>query len=251
MKSSGPIIVVSRLQKHFGSNKVLTDFNLHVNKGENVVVLGKSGCGKSVLIKCISGLLPYEGGSIKVFGEEIAALNQKSLDHLRSKIGFVFQSSALYDSMTVGENLEFPLRHHGKSKSEEEIKDIISTTLENVGLGHAVNLMPSELSGGMRKRIGLARALVLQPEIILYDEPTTGLDPVTGNEISSLMLKMQEKYHTSSIIISHDLNCSKATANRMCVMINGINYAEGTFDELESSTDPNISSFFESYRHEH
>ena len=251
MKTKEPIIVVSHLQKYFGTNKVLTDFNLQVNKGENVVVLGKSGCGKSVLIKCIAGLLPYDGGSIKVFGEEIAMLSQKSLDRLRSRIGFVFQSSALYDSMTVGENLEFPLLHHRKLKSTQKLKEIVSSTLENVGLAHAVNLMPSELSGGMRKRIGLARALVMEPEIILYDEPTTGLDPVTGSEISNLMLKMQEKYHTSSIIISHDLNCSKATANRLCVMINGINYAEGTFDELESSSDPNISSFFESYRHEH
>ena len=193
MKTKEPIIVVSHLQKYFGTNKVLTDFNLQVNKGENVVVLGKSGCGKSVLIKCIAGLLPYDGGSIKVFGEEIAMLSQKSLDRLRSRIGFVFQSSALYDSMTVGENLEFPLLHHRKLKSTQKLKEIVSTTLENVGLAHAVNLMPSELSGGMRKRIGLARALVMEPEIILYDEPTTGLDPVTGSEISNLMLKMQEK----------------------------------------------------------
>jgi phospholipid/cholesterol/gamma-HCH transport system ATP-binding protein len=243
--SGEPVISIRHLKKSFGNNHVLTDFNLSVNKGENVVVLGKSGCGKSVLIKCIAGLLSYDGGSIKLFGKEVAELSQKELDHNRARIGFVFQSSALYDSMTVGENLEFPLRHHGKEKTKSETRDIIEETLANVGLSHAIDLMPAELSGGMRKRIGLARALVLKPEIMLYDEPTTGLDPVTGKEISQLMLQMQEKYHTSSIIISHDMNCSRMTANRMTVMINGINYADGTFEELKNSNDPNVNSFFE------
>lgn len=242
---ANPIIEIKDLKKSFGLNKVLTGFNLSINQGENVVVLGRSGCGKSVLIKCIAGLLPYDEGSIKVFGKEISSISQEELDELRARIGFVFQSSALYDSMTVGENLEFPLRRHGKRRTEQEIRFVVNETLENVGLLTAKNLMPAELSGGMRKRIGLARALVLHPEIMLYDEPTTGLDPITGKEISQLMLQMQKKYNTTSIIISHDMTCSRLTANRMCVMINGINYAEGTFENLNSNADTQVHSFFE------
>lgn len=223
---------------------MLTDFNLTINKGENVVVLGKSGCGKSVLIKCIVGLLKYDSGSIKVFGNEIADINHLELDEMRARIGFVFQSSALYDSMTVKENLAFALRRHGKHKSREEVKLLVEETLDNVGLLHAINLMPAELSGGMRKRIGLARALVLHPEIMLYDEPTTGLDPITAEEISNLMLKMQEKYNTSSIIISHDMHCARVIANRLVLLIDGINYAQGTYDELEQIVDTKVHPFF-------
>ena len=244
-KSGEPIIEIRHLQKSFGQNHVLTDFNLNIRKGENVVVLGKSGCGKSVLIKCIVGLLRYEGGSVKVLGKEISELKRKELDDMRSRIGFVFQSSALYDSMTVKENLEFPLRRRKHNKSKQEVKRLIEETLENVGLLSAINLMPAELSGGMRKRIGLARSLVLHPEIMLYDEPTTGLDPITAIEISHLMLDMQLKYNTSSIIISHDMNCAKITANRLAVMMDGINYAEGTYEELNKINDPKIHAFFE------
>ena len=240
-----PIIAIKNLFKSFGSNHVLKDFNLTINKGENIVVLGKSGCGKSVLIKCIVGLLKYDSGSIKVFGKEIKELKQTELDILRTRIGFVFQSSALYDSMTVRENLEFPFRRQTVKHSKQELKEIVTETLNNVGLLNAMNLMPSELSGGMRKRIGLARALILKPEIMLYDEPTTGLDPITAKEISNLMLKMQMKYHTSSIIISHDMNCAHLTANRLAVMIDGINYAEGTFAELQHINDPKVHAFFE------
>jgi phospholipid/cholesterol/gamma-HCH transport system ATP-binding protein len=240
-----PIIEISHLVKSFGENHVLTDFNLHINKGENVVVLGKSGCGKSVLIKCMVGLIPYDGGSMKIFGKEISELPQQELDSMRARIGFVFQSSALYDSMTVRENLEFPLRRHGKHKSKQEVDQLVEETLENVGLLHAINLMPSELSGGMRKRIGLARSLVLKPEVMLYDEPTTGLDPITAKEISNLMLDMQHKYNTSSIIISHDMHCARLTANRLVVMIDGINYAQGTFEELSQLSDPKVHAFFE------
>lgn len=241
-----PIIEIKNLYKSFGNNHVLIDFNFTLNRGENVVVLGKSGCGKSVLIKCIVGLLKYDSGSIKVFGNEISELKQTELDLLRARIGFLFQSSALYDSMTVGENLEFPFRTHRKDKTKEEISHLVSETLNNVGLLHAINLMPSELSGGMRKRIGLARALILKPEIILYDEPTTGLDPITAKEISSLMLQMQQKYNTSSIIISHDMTCARITANRLFMLIDGINYAEGSFEKLKTNTDTKVHAFFES-----
>ena len=238
------IIEVSHLKKSFSEYHVLKDFNLTVRKGENVVILGKSGCGKSVLIKCIVGLLYNDDGSLKVFGKEIADLEQHELDTMRAKIGFVFQNSALYDSMTVRENLLFPLRRHKKRRDMGE-DAIVKEALENVGLGNAIDMMPSELSGGMRKRIGLARSLVLNPEIILYDEPTTGLDPITGKEISNLMLQMQRKYNTSSIIISHDLYCSKLVGDRMVAMIDGVNYAEGTFEQLQKSKDDKVRSFFE------
>lgn len=246
MKEYGePIINISHLQKSFGDNQVLKDFNLTIQKGENIVILGKSGCGKSVLIKCIVGLINYEGGSLKVLGNEIKDLKIKELDDLRTRIGFVFQSSALYDSMSVKENLEFSLRRHGKNKTKTEINSLVEEMLENVGLASAINLMPSELSGGMRKRIGLARSVIMKPEIILYDEPTTGLDPITAKEISNMMLDMQEKYNISSIIISHDMQCAKLTANRLTVMIDGINYADGTFDELKSNKNPKVAAFFE------
>jgi phospholipid/cholesterol/gamma-HCH transport system ATP-binding protein len=240
-----PIIEISHLKKSFGDNHVLKDFNLTVRKGENVVILGKSGCGKSVLIKCIVGLLHYDDGELKVFGKEIGDLEQHELDEMRAKIGFVFQSSALYDSMTVRENLEFPLRRHRRRKNHQSVESVVKDALANVGLSNAINLMPSELSGGMRKRIGLARSLVLNPEIMLYDEPTTGLDPITGKEISNLMLDMQRKYNTSSIIISHDMYCSKLVGNRLVAMIDGINYAEGTFEQLQKSKDEKVRAFFE------
>lgn len=241
-------IVIQGVKKSFGKNVVLAGFDLTVHAGENIVVMGKSGCGKSVLIKCIAGLIPYDEGSIRVFGQEIAELNQKSLDKIRSRIGFVFQSSALYDSMTVGENLEFPLRHHAKQLSRQETENLIRETLHDVGLEHTLDMMPAELSGGMRKRIGLARALVMRPEIILYDEPTTGLDPLTANEITQLMLKMQEKYKATSIIISHDMNCTRLMADRVVFLIDGINYKEETYEKLHLCQDPRIQSFFE-YSH--
>jgi len=240
-----PVIEIRSLQKSFGENLVLNDFNLSIKKGENVVVLGKSGCGKSVLIKCIIGLLDYDNGSIYVLGKQISDLNQHELDELRSRIGFVFQSSALYDSMTVRENLEFPLRRHGKHKTKKEINDLIAETLNNVGLFRAIDLMPSELSGGMRKRIGLARALILHPEIMLYDEPTTGLDPITAREIINLMLDVRKKYNTTSIIISHDMRCARLTADRLTVLMEGKNYVEGSYDKLKSIQDPNTHPFFE------
>lgn len=241
------VISIKDLHKAFGDNKVINGFNFDLIRGENVVVLGKSGSGKSVLIKLIIGLMSPDKGSINVLGNDVPKLNTTQLDEMRVKVGFLFQSNALYDSMTVRENLEFPLRRHWikKSTSKEEVNSLVMEALTNVGLPHTVDMMPSELSGGMRKRIALARTLILKPEIILYDEPTTGLDPITGKEISHLMLDIQKKYNTSSIIISHDINCVKIVANRIVMLIDGKCYATGTYNELENSTDTRVKQFFE------
>jgi phospholipid/cholesterol/gamma-HCH transport system ATP-binding protein len=241
------VIIINELYKAFGDNKVINGFNFKLKRGENAVVLGKSGSGKSVLIKLIIGLMKPDSGSIEVLSNKVEKLNSFQLDELRVKIGFLFQSNALYDSMTVRENLEFPLRRHWikKNTSKEEVTDLVMEALTNVGLPHTLDMMPSELSGGMRKRIALARTLILKPEIILYDEPTTGLDPITGKEISQLMLSLQKKYNTSSIIISHDINCVKIVANRIIMLIDGKCYATGTYDELEHSTDSRVKQFFE------
>ncbi|WP_290792506.1 ABC transporter ATP-binding protein [Flavihumibacter sp. UBA7668] len=239
------VLLIRNLYKSFGSNKVLNGFNLALKKGENLAVLGKSGSGKSVLIKCIIGLLYPDEGEITVLGQSIQSLNQDELDHLRVKIGFLFQSNALYDSMTVRENLEFPLRRHWMEVNNTKAHELVMEALENVGLADTVNKMPAELSGGMRKRIALARTLILQPEIILYDEPTTGLDPITSKEISELMNHLQKKYNTSSIIISHDMNCIQRTSDRMILLIDGVAYKEGSFDELKGSDDPVIQPYFE------
>jgi phospholipid/cholesterol/gamma-HCH transport system ATP-binding protein len=240
------VINIEGLKKSFGSNKVLTDFNLKLHKGESVVVLGKSGSGKSVLIKCIIGLLQADEGLITVFGQDISQLDHEGMDKLRAKLGFLFQGNALYDSMTVRENLEFPLRRHWIKVSQQEVNTMVMEALENVGLANTVDMMPVELSGGMRKRIALARTLILRPDIILYDEPTTGLDPITGKEISELMVEIAEKYQTSSLIISHDMNCVRRTADRIVLLIDGRCYAEGNFETLKNATDKNISQFFES-----
>ena len=239
------ILKIKGLSIAFGSNVVLNNFNLELVKGENIVVLGKSGSGKSVLIKCIVGLLKPNKGNIYVFGTNILELDQESLDKIRTKIGFLFQNSALYDSMTVRENLEFPMRRHWISLTPSEVKYLVEESLDNVGLLHAINMMPSELSGGMRKRIGIARTLIMKPQLILYDEPTTGLDPITSREIVQLMLDLQNKYHTSSVIISHDMSVAKLTANKIIVLLDGKSYAEGTYDELKKSSDKNINQFFE------
>lgn len=239
------VIQVRDLYKAFGDNQVLNGFNFDLKRGENVVVLGKSGSGKSVLIKCIIGLMQVDKGMINVLGNDVPKLNTTDLDKMRAKVGFLFQSNALYDSMTVRENLEFPLRRHWIKTSKEEVNNLVMEVLTNVGLPHTVDMMPSELSGGMRKRIALARTLILKPDIILYDEPTTGLDPITGKEISNLMVDIQKKYNTSSVIISHDLNCVKIVANRVVMLIDGICYATGTYEELEKSTDKKVKQFFE------
>lgn len=239
------VINITSLSKAFGSNKVLSDFNLKVRNGENVVVLGKSGSGKSVLIKCIIGLIKPDSGRVEIFGQDISRLNHRELDALRARVGFLFQSNALYDSMSVKENLEFPLKRHKNKFLPGELDMLVTEALENVGLAHTKNMQPSELSGGMKKRIALARTLILKPEIILYDEPTTGLDPITGKEISHLMKDISKRYNTSSIVISHDLNCVKVIADRVVMLIDGKCYAEGSLDELSLSKDPKIKMFFE------
>ncbi len=239
------VIEINGLCKSFGHNHVLNNFHLTLEKGQNVVVLGKSGSGKSVLIKCIIGLMHPDSGTVKVFGKDINSLDHDELDRLRVHVGFLFQSNALYDSMTVRQNLEFPLRRHWIEKSKNEVNDLVMEALEDVGLAETVDMMPSELSGGMRKRIGLARTLILKPEIILYDEPTTGLDPVTAREINQLILKIREKYNASSIIISHDMNCVKTVSDKLIMLIDGKNYKEGSFGELQQSDDKMVKQFFE------
>jgi phospholipid/cholesterol/gamma-HCH transport system ATP-binding protein len=238
------VIHIKGLKKSFGSKEVLKNINLDVKRGENVVILGKSGTGKSVTIQCIVGMLVPDGGDLTVFGDEVAAMNEKELKALRIKIGFLFQSGALYDSMTVRENLEFPLTRVLKIKDQNEIDQRVTEVLEGVGLADAIDKMPSDLSGGMRKRVGLARTMIVKPEIMLYDEPTTGLDPITSREISELILQMQKKYKTTSIIITHDMECASITADRVVVMKDGEYVAEGSFEKLKSSKEDFVRSFF-------
>jgi phospholipid/cholesterol/gamma-HCH transport system ATP-binding protein len=243
-KSDEPVIEINNLKKSFGEQEVLKDVSLKLFNGENLVILGKSGSGKSVLIKCIVRLLNADNGEIKVFGENVSTLKSDGLGALRQKIGFLFQSGALYDSMTVKQNLEFPLRRKKIKLTEKEIEEKAIEVLESVGLADALNKMPSQLSGGMRKRISLARSIIVDPMIMLYDEPTTGLDPVTSDEISSLINDVQKKYKTSSIIITHDIKCAHNTANRMIMLNDGEVYKEGKGTDFENSTDPFIQSFF-------
>lgn len=238
------VIEVSKLKIGFGNQIVLNGLTLNLYKGENLVILGKSGSGKSVLIKCIVQLLNLDSGSIKVLGKDVGIIKKKELDELRMKIGFLFQSGALYDSMTVKENLEFPLKRIHKNLTESQIDTKIKEVLENVGLPDTMDKMPSQLSGGMRKRIALARTVIVDPEIMLYDEPTTGLDPITSDEISLLINAVQEKYKTSSIIITHDIECVKAVADRIIMIEQGKVYKEGTLKEFEDSDDQMIKSYF-------
>jgi phospholipid/cholesterol/gamma-HCH transport system ATP-binding protein len=243
-KTNEPVIEITDLCKSFENQEVLKNISFKLFNGENLVVLGKSGCGKSVLIKCIVGLMRSDSGAIKVFDHNVTALTRKELGEIRQKIGFLFQSGALYDSMTVKENLEFPLRRIKRHLHQKEIDAKIEEVLENVGLLDALYKMPSELSGGMRKRISLARTIVVDPMIILYDEPTTGLDPVTSDEISLLINDVQKKYKTSSIIITHDIECARTTADRLLMLQDGTIYEEGNLDKFEKSTDNVIRSFF-------
>jgi phospholipid/cholesterol/gamma-HCH transport system ATP-binding protein len=242
--SNEVVVDIQHISKTFDTNEVLTDISLQVKRGENVVVLGKSGQGKSVTIQCIVGLLYPDEGTVKVFGDDVAKMNDRRLKKLRTRVGFLFQSGALYDSMTVRENLEFPLTRVLKIKDKAEIDQRVEEVLDSVGLLDAIDKMPSDLSGGMRKRVGLARTMIVKPEIMLYDEPTTGLDPITSREISELILNMQQKYKTTSIIITHDMECAKITGDRVVIMNDGKYIAEGSFDDLQNSADELVKSFF-------
>jgi phospholipid/cholesterol/gamma-HCH transport system ATP-binding protein len=246
VQKKGVIIAIKDLHKTFGTdNHVLKGVNFTVNQGEDLVILGRSGSGKSVLIKCIVGLIIPDKGEINVFNENILELNKAELNEMRVRIGFLFQSGALYDSMTVRENLAFTLKKHKDYLTYDEVEREVLEALENVGLSDAIDKIPSELSGGMRKRIGLARTLILKPEIILYDEPTTGLDTITSKEISELILDIKRKGKTTSIIITHDMACAKLTADRIIVLKDGEIQAEGTYEELEKSEDEWVRSFFQ------
>lgn len=241
------VVEIKDMKKSFGKNHVLKGFNMHLSEGEILVVMGKSGSGKSVMIKCLIGLLKSDSGKIRVMGKDISNLTDENLDALRTDIGFLFQGSALYDSMTVKENLEFPLRRHKAKFGKKYNKNkMVLDALESVGLASAINLMPAELSGGMKRRIALARTLIMQPKIILYDEPTSGLDPITAKEIIELMMDIQRKYQTTSLIITHDVDCARVIADRIILLVDGINYAEGTYEELSKLTDPVVRAFFKS-----
>lgn len=239
-----PLVIIRNVKKSFGENQVLRGFNLELYPDENLVIVGKSGSGKSVLIKCLVRLTEIDEGEIIVLGKSIPDLSSDELDKIRTEVGFLFQGSALYDSMTVRENLSFPLRRHKKRMKGQDEELLILNALKSVGLEEAIDLMPSELSGGMKRRAALARTLILQPKIILYDEPTSGLDPITANEIVQLILQIQRDFGTASIIITHDMDFVRVISNRLIILRDGINYAEGTYAALSKSEDPKIKAFF-------
>jgi phospholipid/cholesterol/gamma-HCH transport system ATP-binding protein len=245
IESEEAVISIRGLEKSFGANHVLRGIDLDVHKGENVVVLGRSGTGKSVLIKIIAGLLKPDKGTVIVLNEEVEKLDLKQLQQLRLKIGFSFQNSALYDSMSVRENLEFPLVRNRRNLSRTEIDNAVRKVLEDVGLSQTVDQMPAELSGGQRKRIGIARTLILQPAIMLYDEPTAGLDPITSMDINNLINEVQQLYHTSSIIITHDLTCAKTTGDNIAIMLDGKFFRKGSFEEVFDTNDERVKSFYD------
>lgn len=238
------VISLKHLKKSFGDFLVLDDINLEVNRGESVVLLGKSGTGKSVILQNIVGLLYPDDGEVIVLNKNIAELEEDELLEVRKRIGFLFQSGALYDSMSLRENLEFPLRRHFKRLSDNEVDELVKEALDDVGLLSSIDKMPSELSGGMKKRAGLARTIIMKPEIMLYDEPTTGLDTATSKEICMLILKMQEKFKVSSLIVTHDMNCARLTSNKIEVLKDGKIISTGTYEELIKSNNPFIKSFF-------
>jgi phospholipid/cholesterol/gamma-HCH transport system ATP-binding protein len=248
MLSSSPqnklLISIKNLHKSFGDNHVLRGFNLDLYDEENLVIVGKSGSGKSVLLKCVVGLAFPDKGELEVLGKDVLNLPKEEMDLLRADVGFLFQGSALYDSMTVRENLEFPLRRHKDRMVNESIDRLVLEALENVGLAQAIDLMPEELSGGMKRRVALARTIILRPKIILYDEPSSGLDPITAREISQLILNIQKIYKTASLIITHDIDFARSIANRFIILKDGIDYATGTYNDLATSDDLNVKAFF-------
>ncbi|MBK9456769.1 MAG: ATP-binding cassette domain-containing protein [Chitinophagales bacterium] len=238
-------INITGLSKSFGNLNVLSNIDLTLQKGEHIAVLGKSGSGKSVLIKIIAGLLLPDSGTVLTLGKNIATITEKEKRNLRLKIGFSFQNSALYDSMTVRENIEFPLVRKDKHLTQLEINKQVDAVLDAVGLGVTAEQMPSELSGGQRKRIGIARTLILEPELMLYDEPTAGLDPITCIEINNLIIELQKRYNSSAIIITHDLTCAKATANKVVVLLDGQFVRQGTFKEVFDTDIQIVKQFYD------
>lgn len=244
MKTPQPAIKIQNLQKTFGEKAILKGINLSLDPGEDLVILGRSGTGKSVTIKCMVGLIKADSGSIEIFGTDITETTKEELNQIRLKMGFMFQNGALYDSMSVRQNLRFALKHHEKGITEPELEKRITEALENVGLLEAIDKMPAELSGGMVKRIGLARTIIVNPEIILYDEPTSGLDTITAREISELIVSVKEKYKATSVVITHDMACARITGQRIIILNEGKIHAEGSYEELEKSQDPWVRSFF-------
>lgn len=238
------VISIRGVYKSFGDLDVLKGVDLDVYKGENLVVLGRSGSGKSVLLKIISGLLRPDRGTVHVLGQEIDRLRPRELQALRSKIGFSFQNSALYDGMNVRANLEFPLVRNKRSLTRREIDEAVAQVLDDVGLSQTINQMPAELSGGQKKRIGIARTLILHPEIMLYDEPTAGLDPVTSVDINDLINEVQQRYNTSAVVITHDLTCARSTGDRIVMISEGVFLRQGSFEEVFSSSDPRVQKFY-------
>jgi phospholipid/cholesterol/gamma-HCH transport system ATP-binding protein len=238
------VIYIKGLKKAFDDFEVLKGVDLELFQGENLVVLGRSGTGKSVLIKIIAGLLKADEGIVQVLGQDVEKITPKELEALRLKIGFSFQNSALYDSMTVRENLEFALVRHYRDIGRAEINKTVEEVLDAVGLMQTLNQMPAELSGGQRKRIGIARTLILKPEIMLYDEPTAGLDPITCIDINNLINEVQERYNTSSIIITHDLTCARATGDRIVMLLDGKFQREGTFEEVFDTNEERVKAFY-------
>lgn len=245
ISNDNTVISIKELKKSFDTNMVLNGINIDIVKGENLAVLGRSGSGKSVLIKIISGLLKPDSGRVKVLGQEINTLNGKALQQLRLRIGFSFQNSALYDSMSVSENLAFPLVRNKRNLKTKEVNEAIESVLNDVGLPDSINKMPSQLSGGQRKRIGIARTLIMKPEIMLYDEPTSGLDPITCIEINTLIMKVQQQYNASSIIITHDLTCAKMTANKVTMITDGKFLIPGSFDEIFNKANTKTKAFYD------
>lgn len=242
--TNGKVVEIRNLEKSFGDKVVLHNVNLDLHERENLVVLGRSGTGKSVLIKCMVGLLKPDGGDVMVLGRDVPSLNLTELNELRLQIGFSFQGSALYDSMTVRENLEFPLKRNLGIYDQKQLDEMVITALQEVGLEKTLELSPAELSGGMKKRVGIARTLILKPKIMLYDEPTSGLDPVTSGEINELILSVRDQHNTASIIITHDISSARQTSDRIVALINGESKLEGTFDELKAMNDPDLKEFF-------
>ena len=239
------VIEIENLKKAFEGKEILKGINLHLPREENLAVCGKSGIGKTVLIKCMVGLMQPDSGKINVLGKDMMNPSLKDLEFIRSKIGFVFQGSALYDSMSVRENLSFTLKRSAFTGSKTAITERVEEVLESVGLVEAIDKMPAELSGGMKKRVGLARTLIKNPEIILYDEPTTGLDPATSMEISEMILNVRKSQKATSIIITHDMNCVKMTSDRILIIRDGLIYKEGTFEQLQSLDNSWVNSFFQ------